>query len=103
MELSNLLTLATNESVFQDDSIKETFPSLNLAQIRKIIEFYIPDENLPDPIPVNVKRFISGKCKQDYSVNSMSIELEPVLPLSSLSGNNIEKPFGYSFEEEYDD
>ena len=95
--------MATNESVFQDDSIKETFPSLNLAQIRKIIEFYIPDENLPDPITVNVKRFISSKCKQNYSVNSMSIELEPVLPLTSLSGNNIEKPFGYSFEEEYDD
>ena len=82
LELSNLLTLATNESVFEEGDYSETFPSLNLAQLRKVIEFYVPDEFLPDPVPAQVKRYINGQCRQNPSVSSMALELEPVLALS---------------------
>lgn len=83
VEVANLLTLATNESVFHPDYIDATFPSLNLAQIRKILELYAPDKYAPEPIPVEVKRFINDACRNP-SVRSLTIDLEPVLALHSI-------------------
>lgn len=83
VEIANVLTLATNESVFHPDYICATFPSLNLAQLRKILELYSPDKYAPESIPVEVKRLINDACRNP-SVRSLPLELEPVLPLHSI-------------------
>jgi len=108
VEIANVLTLATNESVFQEEHLKVTFPSLNLAQLRKVIELYSPDKYAPEPIPVQVKRFINGACQRDSSVRSMSLDLEPVLPLSEItsiagSGGTLSAQVSKAGHEEEDD
>ena len=88
VELTNVLTLATNESVFEPEYLSSTFPSLNLAQIRKLLELYSPDKYSPEPIPVTVKRFINSACQADSSVRNMPLELDPVLPLTESIPND---------------
>jgi len=44
-QAANVITLATNVEVFASgDIIRETFPDLNIAQIRKLLQLYSPDQ-----------------------------------------------------------
>jgi hypothetical protein len=48
-QAANVVTLATNIEVFASASIiRETFPDLNIAQIRKLLQLYTPDKYVID-------------------------------------------------------
>ena len=102
IEVSNVLTLATNESVFEEQYLPVTFPSLNLAQLRKIIELYSPDKFSPEPLPATVKRLINNACQREPGLRAMPLELEPTLPLAEAKGEeNVDEEDGEYGEEEY--
>lgn len=97
----NVLTLATNEKVFESEEVfASTFPSLNLAQIRKLLEFFKPDKLAPEPIPPSVKRAVNGACSRNSKTSSMQLDVPPTLSLDEFDTVDSEGEGDFSEEDD---
>lgn len=60
IEATNVLTLATNKGVFSSlETIRDTFPALNMTQISRLLDNYAPDSFAPEEVPKEVKQSVA--------------------------------------------
>ena len=62
-EAANILTLATNEHIFNSvEVISQSFPSLTAHQISALINSFTPDNLSPQNVPDKVKQIVRRMC-----------------------------------------
>ena len=81
----------TNEKVFESEELLfSTFPTLNIAQIRKITELYTPDKTAPEPVPASVKRLVNAFCQKTSNLAKLPVDISVILPLSEINTSDID-------------
>jgi hypothetical protein len=74
-EASNALVILPNATDFSIDHMA-TFPTLNLAQIKHIIDTYTPNTEAPEPIPKVVFQVVEDYSMVKRSLGRMQILLD---------------------------
>lgn len=65
LDVVGVLMTATAEENFRTmEMIEERYPMLNLMQLYTLIDWYAPDDNVPEPIPASVSRSIQQLIRQ---------------------------------------
>ncbi|GAM23412.1 hypothetical protein SAMD00019534_065870 [Acytostelium subglobosum LB1] len=77
LEVSNLFVI--DKAVFVDiEAIKPIFQRLNLAQIKKLLESFEPDDLSPDPLPSQLQKAMNGYVwKQQAESSNLPLLIDP--------------------------
>merc|ERR1712137_293097 len=105
MGVGVLMTASAEENFRSVELVEERYPMLNLMQIHTLIDWYTPDDNVPDPVPASVSRSIQQLINQlpEGEKQQMAITFPHYLNLTKVNFSDSEEEEPTSEAREADD